>query len=50
MKTVVLSCPYGNITDIADGGNAFGVNKAGNPLHKSSCLRSSDFDNVACSG
>jgi len=51
MKTVVLSCPYGNITDIAssDEGIAFGVNRAGAPLHKSSCLRSSVFDNIDCS-
>ena len=55
MKTVVLTCPYGNITDIHEQDNtyAFGINPANKPKFKDACLRikneETGFDNHGCS-
>jgi hypothetical protein len=55
MHTMILSCPFGNITDISDNvmnkpetGKAFGVNPASSAI-RDYCVRNDEFNNRECS-
>ena len=46
--SLVLTCPYGNITSIVEDNTGFGVAPV-DSKHRDSCLRREEFGNVACS-
>ena len=48
MEQMVLTCPFGNITEIVDEGKAFGVTPA-DSLKMDSCKRNDLYSNIECS-